>query len=183
FIVTEGTCEVSRVVGNRTETLRVIGPGGVVGEIGLFTGSTRVANVRATTDVRVLVVTRDALERELGRASWMRAFVEAAIGRVAGGARGGGGEGEGRRRRGRHRAVRRARRSPPPWGEDGLRRRPSGADRSAGRRVRGASRPGATPATRTRACPTARIARRRPRASRSLRRGARRRPGPRPAGR
>jgi len=83
FIVTEGTCEVSRVVGNRTETLRVIGPGGVVGEIGLFTGSTRVANVRATTDVRVLVVTRDALERELGRASWMRAFVEAAIARFA----------------------------------------------------------------------------------------------------
>jgi eukaryotic-like serine/threonine-protein kinase len=81
YIVTEGTCEVFRVVGNRTETLRVIGPGGVVGEIGLFTGSTRVANVRATTDVRVLVVTREALERELGRASWMRTFVEAAIAR------------------------------------------------------------------------------------------------------
>jgi serine/threonine-protein kinase len=79
YIVSQGTCEVYRSVGDRTETLRVVGPGGVVGEVGLFTGARRVASVRAITDVTALVVTPAALEQELGRASWMRAFVEAAV--------------------------------------------------------------------------------------------------------
>jgi serine/threonine protein kinase len=79
YIVSKGTCEVFRTLSARTETLRVVGPGGVVGEIGLFAGSTRVASVRARTDVTALVVTREALEREFQRASWMRVFVDAAI--------------------------------------------------------------------------------------------------------
>jgi len=79
YIVSKGTCEVFRTLGARTETLRVVGPGGVIGEVGLFIGYPRVASVRATTDVTALVVTRDALEQEFGRAGWMRAFVEAAI--------------------------------------------------------------------------------------------------------
>jgi hypothetical protein len=81
YIVSQGTCEVYRSVGDRTETLRVVGPGGVVGEVGLFTGARRVANVRAITDVTALVVTPAALEQELGRASWMRAFGLASSGR------------------------------------------------------------------------------------------------------
>jgi serine/threonine-protein kinase len=81
YIVSEGTCEVYRTAGDRAEVLRVIGPGGVVGEVGLFTGAPRVASVRALTDVTVLVVTPAALEQELSRASWMRAFVEATIAR------------------------------------------------------------------------------------------------------
>ena len=68
---------------DRTEILRVVGPGGVVGEIGLVAGTPRVASVRAVTDVTALVVTREALERELGRSGWMRAFVEAGIVRFA----------------------------------------------------------------------------------------------------
>ena len=83
YIVSEGTCEVFRTVGEQTERLRVVGPGGVVGEVGLVTGARRVASVRAVTDVAALVVTRDALERELGRAGWMRSFVEAGIARFA----------------------------------------------------------------------------------------------------
>jgi serine/threonine-protein kinase len=79
YIVSQGTCEVYRSVGDRTESLRVVGPGGVVGEVGLITGARRVASVRAVTDVTALVVTPAALEQELGRASWMRAFVEAAV--------------------------------------------------------------------------------------------------------
>jgi CRP-like cAMP-binding protein len=79
YIVSQGTCEVHRTVGDRTESLRVVGPGGVVGEVGLITAAQRVANVRALTDVTALVVTPAALEQELERASWMRAFVEAAI--------------------------------------------------------------------------------------------------------
>ena len=83
YIVSEGTCEVFRTVGEGTERLRVVGPGGVVGEVGLFTGKRRVASVRAVTDVIALVVTPDALERELGRAGLMRSFIEAAIARFA----------------------------------------------------------------------------------------------------
>ena len=83
YILSRGTCEVFRTLRDRTEILRVVGPGGVVGEIGLVAGTPRVANVRAVTDVTALVVTREALEQELGRASWMRAFVEAAIARFA----------------------------------------------------------------------------------------------------
>ena len=70
-------------MGGQTEILRVVGPGGVVGEVALFTGARRVASVRAVTDVMALVVTRQALEREIGRASWVRAFVEAGIERFA----------------------------------------------------------------------------------------------------
>ena len=83
YILSEGTCEVFRTVGERTERLRVVGPGGVVGEVGLVTGARRGASVRAVTDVTALVVTADALERELGRAGWMRSFVEAGIARFA----------------------------------------------------------------------------------------------------
>jgi serine/threonine-protein kinase len=83
YILSQGACEVFRTLRDRTEILRVVGPGGVVGEIGLVAGTPRVANVRAVTDVTALVVTREALEQELGRASWMRAFVEAAIARFA----------------------------------------------------------------------------------------------------
>jgi serine/threonine protein kinase len=83
YILTAGTCEVFRTRRDRTEILRVVSSGGVVGEIGLVTGGPRVASVRAVTDVVALVVTREALERDLGRASWMRAFVEAAILRFA----------------------------------------------------------------------------------------------------
>ena len=79
YILSHGTCEVFRTVGDRTEVIRTVGPGGIVGEVGLFTRSPRVASVRAVTDVSALVVTPDALERELGRAGWMRAFVGAAI--------------------------------------------------------------------------------------------------------
>jgi serine/threonine-protein kinase len=83
YILTHGTCEVFRTLRDRTEILRVVGPGGVVGEIGLVTGTPRVASVRAVTDVTALVVTHQALERELGRSGWMRAFVEAGIVRFA----------------------------------------------------------------------------------------------------
>jgi serine/threonine protein kinase len=83
YIVSKGTCEVFRTRGADREMLRTVGPGGVVGEIGLFAGSRRVASVRAITDVTALVVTREALEQEFGRASWMRAFVDAAIERFA----------------------------------------------------------------------------------------------------
>lgn len=48
-----------------------------------FTHMSLPPSVRAVTDVVALVVTKDALERELRRAGWMRLFVEAGIARFA----------------------------------------------------------------------------------------------------
>jgi len=81
YIVVSGTCEIHRLADGCKERLRVVGPGEVFGEVAFFTETPRTANVEATTDVSVLVVTRAALERELEQSSWMRAFVRAAIDR------------------------------------------------------------------------------------------------------
>lgn len=84
YIVTEGRCEVSRITarGDRAR-LRVVGPGEIFGEIGLVTARPRVADVHALTDVTALVVTPAALERELSRSGWVRAFINAAVARFA----------------------------------------------------------------------------------------------------
>jgi serine/threonine-protein kinase len=81
YIVVSGSCEIYRVADGRKERLRTVGPGEVFGEVAFFTDAPRTANVEATTDVSVLVVTRAALEHELEQSSWMRAFVRAAIDR------------------------------------------------------------------------------------------------------
>jgi eukaryotic-like serine/threonine-protein kinase len=78
YVVLEGSCEIYRGEGTERRTLREVGPGEVFGEIALFTQAPRTANVRARTDVRVLVVTPSMLERELDRDAWLRAFVRAA---------------------------------------------------------------------------------------------------------
>jgi len=84
YIVTKGRCEVSRTTasGGRTR-LRIVGPGEIFGEVGLVTATPRLADVHALTDVTALVVTPAALERELSRSGWVRAFIAAAVARFA----------------------------------------------------------------------------------------------------
>jgi serine/threonine-protein kinase len=74
FIILEGRCESFEEVDGRRETFRKMGPGEVFGETALLTSHRRTADVRAVTDLRVKVVTRDSLERELERSAWMRAL-------------------------------------------------------------------------------------------------------------
>jgi len=57
--------------------VRLLGAGEAFGETAIFSDIARTASVVAASDVTVLVVTRDALERELDRNTWMRSFVEA----------------------------------------------------------------------------------------------------------
>jgi CRP-like cAMP-binding protein len=57
FVIVEGT-----VVVEAPEGTRELGPGAVVGERALLSG-TRTARVRATSDLRVLAVDRAAVER------------------------------------------------------------------------------------------------------------------------
>lgn len=57
YIVQQGRCEIFRGDGAERRVLREVGPGDVFGEIALFTDAPRTANIRALTDVRLLVVT------------------------------------------------------------------------------------------------------------------------------
>lgn len=77
YIIIEGECEVSKMVDGEARVLRRMGPGDVFGETAVLTGEPRTATVVATGDVVVKVVTREALEQELGRQSWSGAFVKA----------------------------------------------------------------------------------------------------------
>lgn len=77
YIITDGACEVVQDSGGARVVLRRLGSGDVFGETAVLTGEPRSASVVAVERVSVKVVTRDALERELGRKSWAGAFVKA----------------------------------------------------------------------------------------------------------
>lgn len=71
YILVEGTCEVRQNGGPIAE----LGPGEIFGEAALLTGGTRTASVVALTDVVTRVITREALEAELGRERWLGPLV------------------------------------------------------------------------------------------------------------
>lgn len=77
YVITEGTCQVRKHQREGEIVLREMGPGEVFGETALLTSGVRTASVQAVTDVRVLVVTQDALERELSDRHWLGALVRA----------------------------------------------------------------------------------------------------------
>jgi len=77
YIIVEGNCEVFKGPDEGRAVLRRLGAGDVFGETAVLTGEPRTASVIAVTDVTVKVVTRDALELELGQKSWSGAFVKA----------------------------------------------------------------------------------------------------------
>ena len=80
YIITHGQCELYKdesAEGRGQRFVCELGPGEVFGETAIFTSSMRTATIVAKTDVTALVVTRGALERELSRNEWLRAFVRA----------------------------------------------------------------------------------------------------------
>jgi serine/threonine-protein kinase len=77
YIIMQGQCELHKVVDGTSRFVRLLGPGEVFGETAIFSSSTRTATVTARDEVIALVVTRAALERELDRNEWLRAFVRA----------------------------------------------------------------------------------------------------------
>jgi serine/threonine-protein kinase len=77
YIIVSGSCEVFKTTEGARSLLRVLGPGDVFGETAILTGEPRSASVVAVDEVTTKVVTREALERELGRGSWAGAFVKA----------------------------------------------------------------------------------------------------------
>jgi serine/threonine-protein kinase len=77
YIIAQGECELHKIVDGESRFVRVLGTGEVFGETAIFSSSTRTATVTARTDVTALLVTRTALERELDRNEWLKAFVRA----------------------------------------------------------------------------------------------------------
>lgn len=77
YILIEGQCELFRERQGQKRAMRLLGPGEVFGEASILGSSTRTASVAAATDILLVRVTRAALERELERTEWLRAFVTA----------------------------------------------------------------------------------------------------------
>lgn len=77
FIITSGQCELHKTVLSEKRFIRLLGAGEVFGETAIFGSTARTASIVAATEVTLLVVTRDALEKELDRNVWLRSFVEA----------------------------------------------------------------------------------------------------------
>ncbi|MDP9149289.1 MAG: serine/threonine-protein kinase [Myxococcota bacterium] len=77
YVILEGRCVAYRVEGSVETELRAMGPGDVFGEAAVFSNKPRTASVRAVSDVRLLVVTREVLSNAVGLSSWMGGFVKA----------------------------------------------------------------------------------------------------------
>jgi eukaryotic-like serine/threonine-protein kinase len=77
FIITSGSCLVYKTIRKERRVLRTLGPDAVFGEMAVLTGGKRTATVEAIDDVTVKVVTREALETNLGLDSCFGAFVRA----------------------------------------------------------------------------------------------------------
>jgi eukaryotic-like serine/threonine-protein kinase len=77
FVITAGHCEAFRDERGRRVSLGTLGPGDVFGEGALFAGEPRNASIVAVDDVTAVVVTREALDRELGGDSWLGTFIRA----------------------------------------------------------------------------------------------------------
>lgn len=77
FIITKGTCEVTKTIGGRSVVLRRMGVDEVFGEMACLTNRPRTATVVALTDVSVRIVTRESLEQELRRNRFLASFIHA----------------------------------------------------------------------------------------------------------
>ncbi|MDB5966796.1 MAG: cyclic nucleotide-binding domain (cNMP-BD) protein, partial [Polaromonas sp.] len=64
-LLLEGEVTVESIVVSRHTpvTVTVLGPGGLIGEMGLVDGQARLASCTASTDVRCAILSRDALEK------------------------------------------------------------------------------------------------------------------------
>ena len=67
LLVLDGEVTVESIVVSRSEplTVTVLGPGSLIGEMGLLDGEPRSASCTATTEVRGAILTRDALKQLL----------------------------------------------------------------------------------------------------------------------
>jgi serine/threonine-protein kinase len=77
YIIETGVCEAYKIRSGKRHVLRAMGPGEVFGETAIFTGKPRSASVVAVDDVRVIAISREALDYELAERGWLATFVKA----------------------------------------------------------------------------------------------------------
>ena len=78
YILVSGRCEVSKQVEGQRKALRTLGPGDVFGETAILAEGKRTASVMALTEVVAVIVTADALDREVDAMKpWMGSFIRA----------------------------------------------------------------------------------------------------------
>src|SRR5206468_505664 len=75
YILTSGRAVAYAMVDGEKRVLREMGPGEVFGEMALLADRPRTASVAAVDDVTTIVVTAEALARELHSESWLAALV------------------------------------------------------------------------------------------------------------
>ena len=84
YIIVSGRCEVLKEIDGKVESLRTLGPGDVFGETAILSSGPRTASVVALTEVTVVIVTAEVLEREVDAMKpWMGAFIRALATRFA----------------------------------------------------------------------------------------------------
>lgn len=71
YIILEGHCQASRLVGGQQQPLRLLGPGEMFGETAVLTGAPRSATVTALADTTVGVVDQLSLQEEMERSTFM----------------------------------------------------------------------------------------------------------------
>ncbi len=71
YVIVDGACVATRLVGAQRQELRRLGPGEMFGEAAIFTGKPRSATVTAVTDTVVGVVDQQGIREEMERTSFM----------------------------------------------------------------------------------------------------------------
>ncbi len=77
YMIVSGQCRAFRHVDGRQETLAIMGPGDVFGEVALLLEEPRAASVEATENTTILVLDRKTMEEGLGTDGWTGALVRA----------------------------------------------------------------------------------------------------------
>jgi serine/threonine-protein kinase len=81
YMIVSGRCRAFRTVDGREETLAVMNPGDVFGEMALLLDEPRAASVEAMDRVTVLVLDKSTMTEGLGIDGWTGALVRALAGR------------------------------------------------------------------------------------------------------
>jgi serine/threonine-protein kinase len=81
YMIASGRCRAFRTVDGRQETLAIMGPGDVFGEMALLLDEPRAASVEAVDRVTVLVLDKATMTEGLGVDGWTGALVRALAGR------------------------------------------------------------------------------------------------------
>ncbi len=81
YIITDGKCRVFKAHDGVKEELRIMGEGEAFGEIALFADLPRTASVEAVGEVRLMVISRNQLETEIGGSYFLGRFLKSLAGR------------------------------------------------------------------------------------------------------